>query len=128
MLLECNPYGIGANDNENLKEQFLTATLLVSLEGNKNRISVSVNSASLGNQGSANLEVYSGASCVGTPIFSENRIVASTSKTFILPEIGTYSVKASGGTASACSNPAIVLSESKRSSACTVNFTTVDCL
>ncbi|EMY76798.1 putative lipoprotein [Leptospira weilii serovar Ranarum str. ICFT] len=67
------------------------------MEGNKNRISVSVNSTSLNNQGTANVSVYSGAGCTGTSILNENGIVATTSKTFILADVGTYSVKASAG-------------------------------
>lgn len=124
----CNPTGIDSDDSDNLKKQALLATILTSVEGNKNRISVSVSGASLNNQGTANLSVYSGTGCAGTAILSENGIVTGTSKTFILSDVGTYSVKASAGVNNACSNPAIVLSESKRSSACSVNLTTVDCL
>lgn len=80
----------------------------------------------LDNQGIANLSAYIGTACVGTSIFSENELSAVTPKTFILTDVRTRSVKQSAGASAVCSVPAIVLSENKRSSACSVNLTTVD--
>ncbi|WP_156781869.1 hypothetical protein [Leptospira tipperaryensis] len=55
------------------------------------RISVQVNANSLNNQGTANVSVYTGSACSGSALFNENNLTSS--KTFLLTDAGTYSVR-----------------------------------
>ncbi|TGM53296.1 hypothetical protein [Leptospira adleri] len=116
---------VSQNDVDNMEEQILITTAALALDPSL-RISVQVNANSLNSQGVANLNVYSGSTCTGTALFSENNVTSS--KTFLLPDAGTYSVRASFGASNVCSSTPVVLSASKRTSACSVNLTTVDCL
>lgn len=116
---------VSRNDVDNFNQEALLILAATALDPNL-RISIQVDANSLNSQGIANLNIFSGSACSGNALFSEGNVTSS--KTFVVTEIGTYSVRASSGASNVCSSTPIVLAASKRTSNCIVNLTTVDCL